>query len=121
MSELKVTGKIVNILEKVTGTKKDNSGEWVKQSFVIDNGEQYNNLVCFEVFGDEKVENLNKFNKVGDQVEVSFNINCNEWKGKYYTTLSAWIIKKTEAKPQAPQQPATAFSPADADDTDVPF
>ena len=100
MSELKQSGKIVKILEKVTGTKKDGSGEWVKQSFVIDNGEQYNNLSAFEMFGEEKVENLNKHNKVGDNVEVSFNINCNEWQGKYYTTLQAWKVFKAESNAQ---------------------
>ena len=94
MSELKVKGKIVKILDKVTGQKKDGSGEWVKQSFVIDNGEQYNNLASFELFGNEKVENLNKYNKVGDEVEVSFNINCNEWQGKYFTSLQAWKVFK---------------------------
>jgi len=107
MSELKVSGKIVKILEKVTGTKKDGSGEWVKQSFVIDNGEQYNNLASFELFGDEKVEKLN-YNKVGDNVEVSFNISCNEWQGKYYTTLQAWKVFKATGEAQAPE---TAFEP----------
>lgn len=103
MSELKVKGKITKILDKVTGQKKDGSGEWVKQSFVIDNGEQYNNLSAFEVFGDEKVENLTKYNKVNDEVEVSFNISCNEWQGKYYTTLQAWIIKKSDGNAASPE------------------
>ena len=114
MSELKVSGKIVKILDKVTGTKKDGSGEWVKQSFVIDNGEQYNNLASFEVFGDEKVENLNKYNKVGDSVEVTFNISCNEWQGKYYTTLQAWkVFKSNSDVAQAVSQIDNAFPPAD--------
>lgn len=114
MSELKVSGKIVKILDKVTGTKKDGSGEWVKQSFVIDNGEQYNNLASFEVFGDEKVENLNKYNKVGDNVEVTFNISCNEWQGKYYTTLQAWkVFKSDSAVAQAVAQIDNAIPPAD--------
>ena len=123
MSELKVTGKITKILDKVTGTKKDGSGEWVKQSFVIDNGEQYNNLACFEVFGNEKVENLNKFNKVGDNVEVTFNIGCNEWQGKYYTTLSAWKVFKADST--TPQPPTQAFEPAtnlkEEDHDSLPF
>lgn len=113
MSELKVSGKIVKILEKVTGTKKDGSGEWVKQSFVIDNGEQYNNLSAFEMFGDEKVENLNKYNKVGDNVEVSFNINCNEWKGNYYTTLQAWkVFKATSKSQEVANEVGANFEPA---------
>ena len=119
-TELKVTGKIVKILEKVTGQKKDGSGEWVKQSFVIDNGEQYNNLASFEMFGEEKVDNLNKFNKVGDNVDVSFNISCNEWQGKYYTTLQAWKVFKTESSaPQPMQQAATDL--AGDEDSGLPF
>lgn len=121
MSELKVTGKITKILDKVTGTKKDGSGEWVKQSFVIDNGEQYNNLASFEVFGDEKVENLNKYNKVGDSVEVTFNISCNEWQGKYYTTLQAWkVFKSDSAVAQAVAQIDNAIPPAE-EETGLPF
>jgi hypothetical protein len=118
MSELKVKGKITKILEKLTGQKKDGSGEWVKQSFVIDNGEQYNNLTAFEVFGEEKVENLNKYNKVGDEVEVSFNISCNEWQGKYYTTLQAWIIKKVDSNIPSP---AVAVAQDLSGGNDLPF
>ena len=91
---MKISGKITKVLEKITGQKKDGSGEWVKQSFVIDTGEQYNNIICFETFGADKVENFNKYNKVGDSVDVEFNINCNEWEGKYYTSLQSWKVFK---------------------------
>src|SRR5690554_7802954 len=91
---MKVQGKITKILEKVTGQKKDGSGEWAKQNFVVTTDEQYNNLYCFEVFGSEKVDNLTKFNKVGDEIEVEFNVQTNEWEGKYFTSLQAWRIKK---------------------------
>ena len=117
MSELKVSGKIIKVLDKVTGTKKDGSGEWVKQSFVIDNGEQFNNLASFEVFGQEKVDNLNKYNKVGDTVEVTFNISCNEWQGKYYTTLQAWKIFKADSAPLANAEPVAI----EADGEGLPF
>ena len=124
--ELKATGKIVKILEKVTGQKKDGSAEWVKQSFVIDNGEQYKNLASFEVFGEEKVEKLNKYNKVGDEVEVSFNISCNEWQGKYYTTLQAWkVFKATNEMQDAVNKIDTAFETVtnikEGDNSDLPF
>ena len=98
--KLQVTGEITKILEKVTGQKKDGSGEWQKQSFVINTGEQYNNIYCFELFGDEKVENFNKYNKVGSKVKVDFNVQTNEWQGKYFTSLQAWkIFKADEEKP----------------------
>ena len=93
---MKVTGKITKVLDKVTGQKKDGSGEWVKQSFILDNNEKYNNIFCFELFGDEKVENFNKYNSVGQFVDVEFNVSTNEWQGKYFTSLQCWKVFKAE-------------------------
>ena len=114
---MELVGVITKVLDKITGQKKDGSGEWVKQSFVIDTEETYNNIICFELFGAEKVENFNKYNKVGDKVTVEFNINCNEWQGKYFTTLGAWKVRTLQT--DAPVQ--TAFSDEVAATDDVPF
>jgi len=93
---MEVTGKIVKILPIETGQKKDGSGEWKKQLFLVDNNESYNNIHCFEIFGEEKVDNFNKFNKLNDVVKVLFNISTNEWQGKYFTSLQSWRIEKAE-------------------------
>lgn len=90
---MKAIGKIIKFEERQTGTSKTGK-EWVKQTFVIDTGEEYNNILAFEVFGQEKVDNLNKYNKVGDHVSVEFNVQCNEWKGRYFTTLQSWRVEK---------------------------
>jgi len=89
---MKVTGKITKVLEVQKGQTKEGK-EWQKLSFVLTTNENYNNLYCFEVFGDEKVDNFIKFNKLGNDVEVDFNVKTNEWKGKYFTSLQAWLIK----------------------------
>ena len=89
------TGVIEKILEVQKGAKKDGSGDWEKQQFIVRTQEQYNNLYCFEIFGDQKVDNFAKYNKVGQEVTVEFNVSCNEYQGKYYTTLSAWKIMAT--------------------------
>lgn len=95
---LSVSGKITKVLPLESGQTKAGA-EWQKQSFIVTSDAQYNNTYCFEVFGVEKVENFNKFNKVGDNVTVEFNVNCNEYQGKYYTTLSAWKISKAQGEP----------------------
>ena len=92
---LEIKGVIEKILEVQKGAKKDGSGDWEKQSFLVRTQEQYNNLYCFEIFGDQKVDNFAKFNKVGQEVTVEFNVSTNEYQGKYYTTLSAWKIMAT--------------------------
>ena len=94
---LKITGTITNILKKESGTSKAGK-DWVKQTVVIKTDEQYNNIYPVEIFGAEKVENFNKYNKLNDVVEVEFNINANEYQGKYYTSLQAWKINKDGVK-----------------------
>lgn len=90
MSNVK-TGKIIEILPTEKGTSKAGK-DWQKLIFAIDTGEQYNNIIAFEVFGDEKVENFIKYNKVGKTVDVEFNLSSNKWKDKYFTSASAWKI-----------------------------
>lgn len=91
MNELKLKGTITQVMEIKTGTSKAGN-EWQKMGFVLDTKEQFNNIIAFELFGAEKIENFNKYNKVGKEVEVSFNVSCNEWEGKFFTTLNAWKI-----------------------------
>ena len=123
---LEVTGKLIKFLEVESGESKTGTA-WSKQQFIVQTESQYNNLYCFEVFGNEKVENLTKYQKEGDNVTVEFNVNTNEYKGKYYTSLSAWRISKANANgiqsPHVPQNnnnlpPAPAMSD---DDTGLPF
>ena len=116
MSDLRVTGVIkkINPIEK--GQSKAGK-EWQKQTFVIDTGEKFNPEVCFQVFGAEKCENLTKYNKVGDNVEVSFNVSSREFNGKYYHNLDAWKVSKSEGMTTAP---APANVDAEGVD-DLPF
>jgi len=96
---MKVTGKIENILETQTGTSKTGK-EWKKTSFVVKTDDEYNNLYCFEIFGDEKVNNFLQYNSKGDVVDVDFNVKTNEWKGKYFTSLDAWKVFKADNSKQ---------------------
>ena len=122
---LQVTGKLIKFLEVESGESKSGT-QWSKQQFIVQTEAQYNNLYCFEVFGNEKVENLTKYQKEGDNVTVEFNVNTNEYKGKYYTSLSAWKISKANANgiqsPHAPQN-NTKLPPVVPmnDDNPLPF
>ena len=117
MSELKVSGKITKILEVEKGTSKSGS-EWQKINFVVDTGAKFNPEVCFQIFGEDKVENFTKYNKVGSDVEVSFNVSSREFNGKYYHNLDAWKVWGTkEEDTGTPQKAEKAMEAAD----DLPF
>jgi len=95
-----IKGTVKELLEVQSGTSKAGK-DWKKQVFIVSNNEGYEGkeqIFAFEMFGTEKVDNLSKYNKVGDKVEVSFNIQTNEYNGKYYTSLQAW--KVMSATPQ---------------------
>ena len=100
---MEVTGKITKVLEKQSGVSKADK-EWTKLSFILETNEAYNNLYCFEVFGTEKVEQFEKYNKVGQEVKVDFNVSTNEWNGKYFTSLQAWRIFKADAEQQSAEE-----------------
>ena len=110
---LEITGTLEKFLPVQKGTSKAGK-EWQKQSFIVKTKEEYNNLYCFEVFGDEKVENLIKYQKEGDQVKVTFNVNTNEWQDKFFTSLSAWRIEKVGGE-------AAQEMPADTIDENEPL
>lgn len=116
------TGKIIEILPTESGTSRQGK-DWKKLIFAIDTGEQYNNIVAFEVFGDEKVDNFVKYNKVGKTVDVEFNVSSNKWKNKYFTSASAWKITNANDTETAIQQAKAvideAFEPED--DSSLPF
>ena len=118
----KATGKIThisNVQEFDSGAKK--------LQFVIETSEtDYNGnpkLLAFDFFAGasklEKIENFERFNKVGSSVEVDFDIDCREYKGKYYTNLSAWkVFGQSKAAPTPP--PTNDYNPNEPDEGDDP-
>jgi len=127
MSNIK-TGEIIEILPTEKGTSKQGK-DWKKLTFAIDTKDQYNNIIAFDVFGDEKVDNFLKYNKIGKTVDVEFNLSSNKWKDRYFTSASAWKISKANDTETALQQAAAmvdaAFPPAtdisNDDESDLPF
>jgi hypothetical protein len=92
MSNLELNGTITLISEVQEGTAKSTGNTWKKCGFVVETKGEYPKNVYFTVFGEEKVDNLLKFNKVGQNVDVSFNVESREYNQKYYTDLNAWKI-----------------------------
>ncbi len=109
---MNVKGKITKILDTQNGTSKSGK-QWKKTSFVLQTDEEYNNLYCFDVFGEDKVEKFIQWNNVNDTVTVDFNIKTNEWKGKYFTSLDAWkVFRDDNASVQTEEM---------AEEGDLPF
>ena len=118
-----VKGTIKTVLQVQSGESKATGKEWKKVSFVVANNDGYEGreqIYCFDIFGAEKVDNFIKFNKEGQTVNVKFDVNTNEWKDKYFTSLSAYRVESGERVEQAAQsnQPQHV---EDDDIQDLPF
>jgi len=74
-----ILGMLWKVLDAQKGVSKAGK-EWIKTSIVLDNGAKFNPEICFNLFGQEKVDMLLDFN-VGDDIEVLFNLSSREYKG----------------------------------------
>ncbi len=120
---LSVIGRITKVLAPQSGTTQSGT-RWTKMTFVIDNGENYNNIFAFEVWKDDKIMAFNQHNDVGDLVLVNFNVDCNEFNGKFYTNLKAWKVESAEDRVAADVNDMDVNHPvnvSEEDADDVPF
>lgn len=92
MSNLQITGVITKITETQEGQSKSSGKSWKKLGFVVQTASEYPKDVYFTVFGEEKVDNFLKYNKVGQNVDVSFNVESREYNERFYTDLQAWKV-----------------------------
>jgi hypothetical protein len=105
-----------------TRTGEGKSGTWKSLEFALeDTSGQYPRKACFEA-GTKSHDYADKL-KVGDSVTVSYDVDANEYKGRYYNKLKAFKIvvnggasqsgnatDKTNSKPwEAPDQDGLPF------------
>ena len=106
------------------------SDKFKKREFVIEtstsglDGSIYTEEIKFQLT-QNNCDKLN-YSKVGDKVEVKFNIKGRRWekdgKTSWFTNLDAWFVKSSEeGSTPAQSQPASAPTVEDTDNQDLPF
>ena len=103
---MEVTGKLVKILDLEEGTSKAGKS-WQKQSVVIDNGDEFNNLTAVSAFGD-KVEKLNRL-ELGMDVTILCNVYSREYQGKYYHNIDGYHFTNQSASQGDPGDENSPF------------
>lgn len=90
-----ISGIIERVLEPQTGVSKSTGKNWVKQDFLLQyNTGNFTKHVCFSVIGEER---LQKFAlKQGEFVSVFINIDSREYNGRFYNTIDAWRVERTQ-------------------------
>ncbi|MBO4500473.1 MAG: DUF3127 domain-containing protein [Bacteroidaceae bacterium] len=120
---MELTGKIIQVLEPRSGVSKGSGNSWKVQEYVLETQENYPHRMMFSIFGEDKIQQAAI--KAGDDVTVSFDINCREFNGRWYNDIRAWRVDHVQGG--APVPPASdessavsPFSPSDEKD-DLPF
>jgi len=87
-------GKVILNMPLVTGEGKN--GQWSKQEFLIETGDQYPKKVMFGLMGNKIDQNPYS---IGQEVVVSFDAESREYNGRYFTNLNAWKVTPAGAAP----------------------
>ena len=116
---MEIKGRVIQLLQPQTGQGK--KGQWKKQEFVIETPSQYPKKVCLSLWG-EKIDQYSL--AVGDQVNVSVDLESREYNGRWYTEARAWKLEKSgSSSPSNNDIPVgdEPFSASQGASDDLPF
>ena len=129
---MELAGKVIAVLEARSGQSKTTGSTWMTQEYVIETHEEFPHRMCFNVFGEDKIKLFNI--QVGEELNVSFDVNAREWQGRWFNDLRAWKVERVQTNPSDPQPapaeaapqtaaeeaPVSSFEDTDGGD-DLPF
>lgn len=98
---MELKGKIIAVLEERSGVAKASGKPYRVAQYVLETIEQYPKKMMFEVFGDDKINQMNI--QVGEELTVSFDIDSREYNGKWYNQIRAWKVEREMNQIPQPQ------------------
>ena len=102
MKVLSIEGTLIQKNE-IENIENKEGKKWIKQTFLIEIASEYNNRICFQLFGEEKIKLLDGYD-LGDKIEVFFNISSREYNNRYYHNIDAWRISHINPDTQKTDQ-----------------
>lgn len=106
-------------ITETSGTSKAGK-DWRKGQYQLHTEGQYPKTVVMQAFGDKNLG----WNDItpGSKVHVEFDIESREWNGKFFTDVSAIIVKLAQPAPAPAPAPQPAPAPVMSnEDEDLPF
>ena len=117
---MEITGKIVKVVKHRTGNT--NGKDWTMVSYLIETQEQFPKRCVFNVFGEDRVKQMNI--QPGEIRTVHFDIDAHEYKGQWYNDARAWKADYPQQQPVVQQAPEPVPMPTTAPPEpvdDLPF
>lgn len=109
-------------IRKIEELKKFDSGFYCVD-FVVETNDEYPQFLKLQA-NKEKAENLIKYNKVNDVVDVSINLRGRKWTNKegkevVFNTIEAWKVFKVDSS--TTQEPVSHQPLSTTEESDLPF
>lgn len=107
---MEIKGKIIQKFPLQSGTSKAGN-PWKKQNYLLETLDSFPRKIYFDFFGDR----ADQFPlEPGDLINLSFDIECREYQGRYYTDIRGWKAEKIDeaTATAAPVPPAADGAPA---------
>ena len=119
---MELTGRIIAVMEPRSGVSARTGNSWMTQEYVLEVPGQYPKRCVFNLFGEDRIKQFNI--QLGYTYKVEFDIDANEYQGKWYNNINAWNVTCADIVQPAPaqsviypdQQPSLQ-----TDESDLPF
>ena len=119
---MELVGKIIAVLPARSGVSQKTGNSWMSQEYVLEVPGQYPKRMVFNVFGEDRIKQFNI--QLGYTYKVEFDIDANEYQGKWYNKINAWNVTCADIVQPAPAQPVIYPDQQPnphTDDSDLPF
>lgn len=130
---MEITGYFKQAFEPESGVSAQSGNTWVRQTFLIETGGQYNNDIAFDIWNNKC--DVSQFTR-GNKVNVKFNISSHDFtdkngKVRYSHNIMAYSVSKVvdnavpqtfqKQTPPPDQQMQPVNPPTDAQDNGEPL
>ena len=88
---MNIKAKLTQLLPLQIGMSKN--GQWRKQDIIVETDSQYPKKICISIWGDKINE---KQLIIGNNLDISFELESREYNEKWYTDVKAWKIDLSE-------------------------
>jgi len=85
---MQLTAKLIQILPLQSGEGKVR--QWKKQDIIVETDGQFPKKICVSIWGD-KID-MSQL-QIGNQLNISFDVESREYNGRWYTDVKAWKIE----------------------------
>lgn len=99
---MEIKGKIIVVLPERGGVSQAGK-EWMTQEYVLETEDRYPRKMSFSVFGAERIAQFNI--QLGEKLTVMFDIDCKEYNGRWYNSITAYKVERRKRQPKQQHRP----------------